>query len=135
MTGATTILNSGLAPVAGQVPTALSRTSASSFETHLASAKKGKDLGTLREAVEQLVASSLVLPSLAVLRESSMSAAPFAPGGAERRFGPLLDQELADQVTQGANFPLVDVIVNRLARTYGLMPEETLRSNQEAVHA
>jgi len=79
---------------------------------------------TLRQAVEGLVSSALVLPALATLRESSLAAQPFAPGPAEKRFGPLLDQHIADRITSAADFPLVEAIVDKLAQRYGL-PAET----------
>ena len=48
-------------------------------------------------------------------RESSMAAGPFAPGDAERRFGPMLDQQLADRITRTARFPLIDRIEQQIA--------------------
>jgi Rod binding domain-containing protein len=73
------------------------------------------DRQQLRGAAEQLVASSFIQPILAQLRESPFAAGPFAPGLTERQFTPLLDQHLADRIVRGANLPLVDVIVERLA--------------------
>ena len=67
-----------------------------------------------RAAAGQLVASTFILPVLAELREDSFLTGPFAPDFGERQFQPLLDQQIADQVTRGANLPLVDVIVNQL---------------------
>jgi Rod binding domain-containing protein len=60
------------------------------------------------------VASTFIMPVLAELREGSFLAGPFARGFAERQFQPLLDQQIADSVTRGANFPLVESIVERL---------------------
>jgi hypothetical protein len=124
----------GLTPV---LPVRSGAGSARAFEQKLLSTGQDVDLETLRTSVEQLVASSLVLPTLATLRESPMSTGPFAPGAAERRFGPLLDQEFADQVTSGANFPLVDAIVSKLARSYGLTSSTTSQTDvvREPLHA
>ncbi|MHC5003465.1 MAG: hypothetical protein ACYTJ0_10110 [Planctomycetota bacterium] len=69
----------------------------------------------LRDAASQLVASAFVLPVLQSVREGPFNDGPLAPGAAERRFAPLLDQHLADRVTRGASFRLVDVIVQRLS--------------------
>lgn len=66
-----------------------------------------------REAASQLVSSAFILPVLAALRESQFLEPPFAPTFAERRFQPLLDQQIADRITSAANFPLVDAIVDR----------------------
>ena len=69
----------------------------------------------LREAAEQLVSTAFVTPVLGGLRENSTAAGPFAPSTAEKRFGPMLDQQFADRVVRAANFPLVDAIVDRYA--------------------
>ena len=47
------------------------------------------------------------------MREHSQATGPFAPNISEKRFGPLMDQHIADRITKAANFPLVDVIVDR----------------------
>ncbi len=66
------------------------------------------------EAAEQFVASSLVIPILATLRANTFGAeGPFAPNMAEKRFGPVFDQQIADRVVQAANFPIVDMIADR----------------------
>jgi hypothetical protein len=67
----------------------------------------------------KLVASALVLPALATLRESPFREGPFAPGDAERRFGPLLDQAVADRVVQAARFPLIDALVKHSSGIVG----------------
>ena len=75
-------------------------------------ASRGSDA---REAASQLVASTLILPVLQQLRESGFMSPdnPLAPTSAERRFGPLLDQEIADRITNATNFPLIDAIVEQ----------------------
>ncbi len=67
----------------------------------------------LREAAEQLVSTAFITPILGALRDSSMAEGPFAPGTAEKRFGPLLDQQFADRVAKASNFSLIDTIVDR----------------------
>jgi hypothetical protein len=66
------------------------------------------------EAVSQLVSAALVQPALGSLRGGTFSEGPFAPGMAERRFGPLLDREIADRVVHAANFPIIGAILDRL---------------------
>lgn len=66
-----------------------------------------------REAAGQLVASAFIMPFLASVRENSFGEGPFAPNIVERRFGPVMDQHVADQIMQGTNFDLVDTIVDR----------------------
>lgn len=65
-----------------------------------------------RSAAEDLVAITFIQPVLKQVRESTGGAAPFAPTDAERRFGTLMDAELARRVVRSAGFSLVD----RLAR-------------------
>lgn len=99
---------------AGQaVPSPITR-GESSFAGLLSQVKSSDDRRELlRQAAEQLVSSVFIAPILGGLREHSTAAGPFAPGVAERRFGPLLDQQFADRIVQGANLSLVDMIVER----------------------
>jgi Rod binding domain-containing protein len=78
--------------------------------------------GIAREAATQLVSSAFIVPVLKAMRESADLAGPFAPGEAERRFAPLLDEQIADRIASAANFPLVDAIVNRFANAAGRKP-------------
>jgi hypothetical protein len=77
----------------------------------------GKSPDELREAATKLVSTALVLPVLSSLHESPLRAqrGPFALNSAEKRFGPLLDEHLADRITRSANFTLIDTIVKRFA--------------------
>lgn len=68
-----------------------------------------------REAANQLVASTFIIPILGKLRDSSMAEGPFAPGAAEKRFGPMLDQHMADRIIEASNFDIVDAIAERYA--------------------
>jgi hypothetical protein len=77
------------------------------------------------ETAAQLVSIALVQPILAQLRESSLAEGPFAPGDAERRFGPMLDQELAERITRGTHFPLTDAVARRLDQGPVQLPGES----------
>ncbi len=85
------------------------------------------DREAARAAAAQLVSSTFIVPMLAEMREGSFLAGPFARGFAERQFQPLLDQQIADRVTSGANFQLVEAIVDRLmgAEPKTPVPEST----------
>jgi len=72
-----------------------------------------------RDAAEMLVATALVQPILAQSREASMAVEPFAPGPAEKRFGGLLDQHLADRIVGATRFPLVEELARRMASPAG----------------
>lgn len=86
-----------------------------SFVQALETARRKPD--ELKTAAAQLVSSAFVLPILASLHDSPLRPAqgPFAAGAAEKRFSPLLQQRLADNVVQAANFKLVDIIVNQFS--------------------
>lgn len=102
-----------------------------SFAMQFEEATRNGEKETLREAAEQLVSSSFILPILSMIRESSISEGPFAPGMAERRFGPLFDQHIADSITKASNFPLVDAIVDRyLPRTALSITEGTTKMKE-----
>lgn len=65
-----------------------------------------------RDAAEQFVTQTLILPLLKQLRSANHASPPFAPTQAERQFGALQDAELAQRIAHATRFPLVD----RLAR-------------------
>ena len=67
-----------------------------------------------RNSAEQLVSLALVEPTLKLLRESSMAAPPFAPTGAEKQFGAMLDSQRAADIVQSANMVLVDRLTRDL---------------------
>ncbi len=69
---------------------------------------------TARQLASQLVSSAFIMPVLESIRESPFQEAPFAPNFAERRFAPMLDEQIADRIARASNFPLVDAIVDRL---------------------
>jgi Rod binding domain-containing protein len=64
-----------------------------------------------RTAAEGLVATSFIKPILAQVRESNHAPPPFGPTQAEKQFGSLLDNQLADEITRAAQFPIVDRLV------------------------
>ncbi len=69
-----------------------------------------------RQAASDFVAAALVEPVFKQLRESNHSAAPFAPGPAEKQFGSMLDVQYARRLTRSANFPLVDRLAQFLLK-------------------
>lgn len=86
--------------------------------------QRAADREAVRAAAAQLVSSTFIVPMLAEFREGSFLAGPFARGFAERQFQPLLDQQIADRVTSGANFPLVETIVEQLMGAEPKSPPE-----------
>lgn len=69
-----------------------------------------------RTAAEGLVATSFIKPILAQVRESNNAPPPFGPTQAEKQFGSLLDNRLADEITRAAQFPIVDRLVEQFTR-------------------
>ncbi|MHA7813652.1 MAG: rod-binding protein [Phycisphaerales bacterium] len=69
-----------------------------------------------RTAAEGLIATSFIKPILTQVRESNNAPAPFGPTQAEKQFGSLLDNQLADEITRAAQFPLVDRLVQEFTR-------------------
>ncbi len=88
--------------------------SADAFSTVLNRAAGGQEREVVRHAAAQLVSSTFIMPVLQMMHDSPFLEPPFAPGYAEKRFQPLLDQHVADRLTNAARFPLIDVITDRL---------------------
>ena len=98
----------------GAAGRAASDPSGASFVQALQQAAEAQGRPAAREAATQLVASALLVPVLDAMYERPRAEPPFAPTAAEKRFAPLLSQHLADRIIGAANFPLVDVILDRL---------------------
>jgi hypothetical protein len=91
--------------------------------------RQQSDRQTARAAAGRLVASAFIQPVLSSLRERSFAAPPFEPGPMEKRFGLMLDWQIADRITEAANFPLVDAVADRLMpRTAVPVPSGSLES-------
>ncbi len=72
----------------------------------------------VREAVEQLVASAFILPLMEEFREQPLDSDLFGGGFAEDTFKQQMDTVIADRMVAGGNFPIVEVIHQRLSQTY-----------------
>jgi len=95
------------------------------FNDVLGKAAKDQDREAVRQAAAQLVSSTFIMPVLQSMHDSPFLEPPFAPSYAEKRFQPLLDQQVADRLTSAARFPLIDVIVDRLMGPEKAPPETT----------
>lgn len=71
-----------------------------------------------REAVEQLVSSAFILPLMQEVRDQPLDSDLFDGGYAEDSFRQQLDTVLADRMVAGGNFPVVEVIYDRIMQTY-----------------
>lgn len=72
-----------------------------------------KRLEAAREAAGELVATAFVKPVLSEMRASSMAAAPFKPGTWEKRFGPVIDGMVAQELVGSSGWGLVDRLAER----------------------
>jgi Rod binding domain-containing protein len=108
-------LSHNLGPARGAVVADLASRGPDANRFGAALRRASSDATALRQAATRLVSTALVQPLLESLRQSPFNdEGPFAPGAAERRFGPLLDTAIADRVTASSRFGLVDAIVARL---------------------
>jgi hypothetical protein len=78
------------------------------------------DKQQIRESAQQLVSSSLVLPMLAQIRESSLKSDLFHGDFAEDAFGAQLDTQLADRMVAKSNFSIVEAIYQKMVNPMGL---------------
>jgi Rod binding domain-containing protein len=69
-----------------------------------------------REAAEQFVAQTLILPMLKQFRDSDRTPPPFAPSQGEKQFRALMDAELAQRIAKAQRFPLVDRLAQDLLK-------------------
>lgn len=69
-----------------------------------------------REASEQLVASTLLLPLLQQMRNDPFKTDMFHGGSAEDIFGAQLDTQLADRMASSMRLPVVEQVYERITR-------------------
>lgn len=79
-----------------------------------------------RETAQDFVAMAFVQPLLKQLRESNNTPPPFGPGKGEQQFRALMDAQVARNVVQKSNWPVVDRLardmLERVRRMKGQMP-------------
>lgn len=85
---------------------------------------KGPELA--RQTAEELVATALVQPLLAQLRDNPFKSDLFHGGQAEDIFGQQLDTILSDRIVQGSRLPVVDAVYRTLMQRTGKTNEGRL---------
>ena len=70
----------------------------------------------LREAAEQLVSTTMIMPVFEQLRDDSFASDLFHGGRTEKIFQQQLDQVLADRISGATRFDLVDAVYKQLSR-------------------
>ena len=73
------------------------------------------------EAAAQFVGMAFIQPMLAQMRDSTFATERFGPTAADDQFGPMLDAQLSDRITSASNFPLVDMVAEKLLTNQGLI--------------
>ncbi|MBL9121908.1 MAG: hypothetical protein JNL80_18525 [Phycisphaerae bacterium] len=89
---------------------AVSRPKPGSDEANLAIEEKARD------SAETLVAQALIAPLLAQIRETNHAAEPFGVSDAEKRLGPVFDEQVAVGIVKRSRFDLVDSVKRSLLR-------------------
>ena len=69
-----------------------------------------------RGAAEDFIAAAMIEPVLKQLRTTNQAAPPFAPSDGEKKFGALLDTEVAKRIVRSGRFPLVDRVASDLLK-------------------
>lgn len=72
--------------------------------------------GELREAAEQLVSTTFIMPLFDQLRNDPLATNMFHGGQSETIFRRQLDQNLSDRIAAGSGFDIVDAIYNQFAK-------------------
>lgn len=115
-------LTAAVDPASTPLTTALSRRGgAEGFAHSLTQAARANGADSaqqpLRRAAQQFVASALILPLLAQVRNDPFRSDLLHGGRAEEAFGQLLDTHLADGIAQRVHLPLVDAIERFMIRS------------------
>ncbi len=110
-------------------PADLLRRAGSSDETELnnqpvvPSAREIKALDT----AQKLISTTLIKPILAQARATRDAPAPWGQTQAEKQFGALLDNRIADDISKASNFPIAQRIADQILRN---SPIDTSESTQ-----
>ena len=70
----------------------------------------------VRQAAEQLVATTLVQPLLAAVRNDPFKSELFHGGLAEDMFGSQLDTLISERITKATRLPIVDAVYDKIMR-------------------
>ena len=79
----------------------------------------------VQEAIEQLVATTLIQPIFASMRDDPFRSDLFHGGLAEDMFGSQMDMMMSDQITKAAKFGFVEVLHRLLMDRFNLDSEGT----------
>lgn len=122
---ATSILSGDMGGLA-QAEAPASTRQADRFAELIERSRGGMSSDKIREAAEQLVSATFIMPVLNQVRESSMAAPPFAPTPGEKQFGSLLDQRIADEIVRSSRLPIVERLTRDFSARAGVPAAPTL---------
>ena len=67
-----------------------------------------------KDTAEKLIATTLIKPILAQARAARDAPAPWGQTQAEKQFGALLDNRIADDIAKSSNFPIAQRIADQI---------------------
>lgn len=86
-----------------------------------------------RRAAEQLLSTAFIMPVLRQVREMNNAPAPWGPTEAEKQFGPLLDQRMADDLVRAGNWKIVERLARDLSRLGPETPNREVRDGVDRI--
>jgi len=95
-----------------------------SFESLMGSEERIDQEQVIRNESRKLVAEAFIRPLLAQIREQNNAAAPFGATDAEKRFGPMIDEAVADSMTRPDRFPMVKAVEREMLARLDMMAKE-----------
>lgn len=79
----------------------------------------------VQEAIEKLVATTLIQPIFSSMRDDPFRSDLFHGGLAEDMFGSQMDMMMSEQITKSANFGFVDVLRRSMMDRFNLNSKDT----------
>jgi len=110
-------------PDPGQSPIR-SSTQDSEAATH-AGSHTPSQVATAHDTAQKLVATTLIKPILAQARAARDAPAPWGQTQAEKQFGALLDNRIADDISKASSFPIAQRIADQILKNSPVTEQPT----------
>ncbi|MFK7758994.1 MAG: hypothetical protein AB8C13_03485 [Phycisphaerales bacterium] len=85
------------------------------------------------DTAQKLIATTLIKPILAQARASNNAPPPFNQTQAEKQFGALLDNKIADDISKASSFPIAQRIADKIIAGSPVSAVETLDQQPKAL--
>ena len=86
------------------------------------------------DTAQKLVSTTLIKPILAQARAARDAPAPWGQTQAEKQFGALLDNRIADDVTKASGFPIAQRIADQILKNTPIDLDQLEQLSQPATH-